>query len=377
MSGLVQLIARGPEDEHLSGSPNTSFFKTKFTKYSQFSSSVLRQTPEGTPQASGMSTIKIDRKGDFLNYIYLTAQDSTGLVTNIDWTSNVIDKTQLWIGSQMIDEQDSVWNNNIEPVVGASTPSQARLGPGITGSSPGYNSNSFYPLKFFFCKNWESSLPLVALQFHETTLKIFWSKNLGISPTGVSSASSYATLTYTLWSNYIYIDQAERDFITKNPQNLLITQVQRQLVPIIGNQMELYFSNPVKYLAFQSNSYSSVYASGRSLNMKVQINAVDVGDSMSLLQWVDVPQYYHTPVGYSQNVSNVAIVPFCLNTASLQPTGTLNFSRLSSFKLITPDNQTVNTLTLTADNPLQAYIYAVNYNFLWIEDGAGSLLYLT
>jgi hypothetical protein len=165
MSGAVQLVARGPGDEHLSGSPNTSFFKTKFTKYTQFSSSVLRQTLEGKPQASNMSTIKINRSGDLVNYMYLTAHDSDGLVINIDWTMNVIDKIQLWIGNQMIDEQDSVWSNNIEPVVGASKLSQARLAPGVPGLSSGYNSNSFYPLKFFFCKNWESSLPLVAIEF--------------------------------------------------------------------------------------------------------------------------------------------------------------------------------------------------------------------
>jgi hypothetical protein len=377
MSGIVQLVARGPEDEHLTGNPDTSYFKTKFTKYTQFSSAVLRQNIEGNPTADGMSTITIQRKGDLLNYMYLVASDSTGLVTNINWSANVIDRVQLWVGYQMIDEQDSIWSNNLEPVLGATSPSQKRLGPGVSGTSTGYNSSSFYPLKFFFCKNWESSLPLVAMQFHDVTLRIFWSKNLNIAPGGVSSASKYSQLTYSLWSNYIYIDQVERKLISEKPQKILITQVQRQLIPSVGNQMELYFSNPVKYLTFQSNSYSTVYATGKSLNMKVQINGVDAGEMASLLQWVDVPQYYSTPHGYSASVSNVAIVPFCMNTASFHPTGTLNFSRLATFRIVTPDDQKVINLALTDDNTNPPYVYAVNYNFLRIENGLGSLLYFT
>jgi hypothetical protein len=372
MSGLVQLVSRGIEDEMLTGKPLGSFFQGKYTRYSQFSNAILRQGLEGIPIAGGMSTIKIDKKGDLLSYAYLTAQDSAGVVRNIDWTSNIIDKIQLWIGAQMIDQQDSVWTNNIEPVVGAATPSQARQPAGISGSSQGFNSNSFYPLKFFFCKNWAAALPLVALQFNEVVLKIFWSSNLNKVPTGVSTAAKYSSLQYMFWGNFIYLDQAERDYIAHNKRVMLMHQVQRQLVPSSGNQVELYFSNSVKYLAFQSN----VYTTGSGLTMKAQVNGVDVSDYLSLCQWIDVPQFYHTPNGFSGTLSNVAIVPYCLNTARFQPTGTLNFSRLDTYRLVTSGNK-FQDLTLTADNTQPAYIYAVNYNFLKIEAGVGSLLYLT
>ena len=372
MSGLVQLVSRGVEDEMLTGKPQGSFFMGKYSRYSQFSSALLRQNLEGIPIPGGMSSIKIEKKGDLLSYAYITAQDSFGVVRNIDWTSNIIDKVQLWIGSQMIDEQDSVWTNNIEPVVGAATPSQARQPAGISGTSPGFNSNSFYPLKFFFCKNWAAALPLVSLQFSEVVLRIFWSSNLGRTPTGVSTVSKYSALQYMFWGNFIYLDQAEREYIALNKRVMLMHQVQRQLVPSSGNQTELYFTNPVKYLAFQSN----VYITGSGLNMKAQVNGVDVSDYLSLCQWIDVPQFYNTPNGFTKTLSNVAVVPYCLNTASFQPTGTLNFSRLDTYRLIT-SGKTFQSLTLTADNTQQAYIYAVNYNFMKIEGGMASLLYLT
>jgi hypothetical protein len=55
--------------------------------------------------------------------------------------------------------------------------------------------------------------------------------------------------------------------------------------------------------------------------------------------------------------------PFCIDTSKLQPTGTLNFSRLDSARLIT-DNK-----------PISGTIYAVNYNILRIEYGMSGLMY--
>jgi hypothetical protein len=295
-----------------------------------------------------------------LGYCYLTALNTNGLVPFIDWGS-IIDKVELLIGGQVIDEQDTVWSNNIEPVVCATCPSQALLPLGTPGSSTGYNSNAFYPLKFFFCKNWASALPLVALQFHEVTLRITWSPTF--------TAGSYQ---YVLWMKSIFLDDTERQLIAKTPLTMLITQVQRQRINTIDSFMDVIFSNPVKFLAFESNNYSTAYTTGLSLQMKIQVNGVDACDFMSLLQWVDVSQYYHTPFGYSKTVPNVAIIPFCMNTALMQPTGSLNISRLDRFRLVAPDKQNMKLLI----NPNTTYIYAMSYNFLKIENGLGSLLYL-
>jgi hypothetical protein len=359
-AAVVQLVARGPQDEYLTGNPQTSFFKQKFTRYTPFSSTMIRQNIEGNPAPGGISTIKIDKKSDLLSYCYLTALSSTGLVPYINWGS-IIDKVELLIGGQVIDEQDTVWTSNIEPVVCGTCPSQARLPLGVPGTSSGYNSNSFYPLKFFFCKNWASALPLVALQFHEVTIRITWSPTF--------TARSYQ---YVLWMKSIFVADTERQMIAKTPTTMLITQIQRQRINKIDPFMDVIFSNPVKFLAFESNNYVTSYNSGLALQMKIQVNGVDGSDFMSLLQWVDVPQYYHTPVGYSSSVPNIAIIPFCLNTALIQPTGSLNISRLDRFRLVTPDSQKIGLLT----NPNTTYMYAMSYNFLKIENGLGSLLYL-
>jgi len=393
--GIVQLVAIGAQDAYLTGKPEVSFYRSTYKRYTHFANSVERQLIQGTPSAGGISTIRFEKKGDLMSYVYLTARDSTGAqVPLLNWAS-VIDKVELLIGGQVIDMQDAYWMNNIEPVVGATNTNQ-RLLPkydsALTPTQAGFNNNSFQALKFFFCKDWQSALPLVALQYHDVELRITWAATL--TATAFSGATSltpttYQNLQYILWTNFIYLDQTERDYFSKTSQDMLITQVQRQFVPNTP-VMELAFAHPVKYLAFQSNNYVQAYTmsatNASSLQLKTQVNGTDIGESRSLLSWVDANQYYHTPNGYapySGAVSNVAIVPYCLDTSKLQPTGTLNFSRIDTYRLITPSNITLQSIvqgttsgsTAAAGMSASPYIYAVNYNVLRIQNGMGAVLY--
>ena len=398
--GIVQLVAIGAQDAYLTGKPEVSFYRSSYKRYTHFANSVERQLIQGTPSAGGISTVRLEKKGDLLSYMYITARDTSGaLVPQLNWTSNVIDKVELLIGGQVIDTQDGYWMNQIEPVVGAMNGSQRFL-PAGTATQPGNNFNSFQPLKFFFCKDWQSALPLVALQYHDVEIRITWSPTLNstVQIAGASNAgltnTTYSQLQYIVWTNFIYLDQGERDFFAKTAQDLLITQVQRQIIPN-APLVELAFAHPVKYLAFQSNNYVQAYTlpggntSGpvlaSQLQFKTQVNGIDIGESRSLFQWVDPNQYYHTPFGYAPygQTANVATIPFCLDTSKLQPTGTLNFSRIDTYRIVTPTTITLQSIVQGA-SPIAStsvnassgpFIYAVNYNILRIQNGMGAVLY--
>jgi hypothetical protein len=101
--------------------------------------------------------------------------------------------------------------------------------------------------------------------------------------------------------------------------------------------------------------------------LKLIVNSVDVGESRHLIQWSDVNTYYHTQNGYL--LANVFVIPFCLDTTSVQPTGTLNFSRLDKFELVTPPTVPLRTM-ITGQ-----YLYGVGYNILDIHNGNASLMY--
>ena len=599
--GIVQLVATGAQDTWLSGKPEISFFRSNYKRYTHYAASVERQIIQGQPSAGSISTIRLEKKGDLLSYMYFTARDQNGAqVNNLDW-SKVIDRIELMIGGQVIDLQDYNYTTDVEPCTGAQTYNQRYLNNDtLSSTSPTNKVASFYPLKFFFCKDWSVSLPLVALQYHDVELRITWSQNLntpvvglqvgtpsqssptaptttpfvtpsnayatgnifqavstgqvfssntaniiltsntvngplfagmvvgnltatantlnltglgviqsltsnaytnaslpggqfsnaiisfsntssagaltgdfqtgplgfwlpssqatvvsltnitatsatlnvlatlrspasllgtivvglpfvgpvyvstvlsatsftitfGTSPSTVSlqpqtivsfipsnyvpsvttyPSVTYASLTFQAWANFVYLDQSEREFFAQSSHDLLITQVQR--IPIMtGAVQELALAHPVKFLAFQSQAYGALYNSGAgsqtasAYQLKVQINGVDVGESRPLPAWTDANQYYHTPYGYLANNSetSILVIPYCLDTSKLQPTGTLNFSRLDTYRLVVPTALTNGLAGMVTNGLTSPYLYAVNYNVLRIQKGMGSLLY--
>jgi hypothetical protein len=576
--GVVQLVAVGPQDAWLTGKPEVSFYRSNYKRYTHYSNSVERQVIQGAPIASGISTIRFEKKGDLLSYVYLTVRDGNGAsVVGLDW-SKVIDKIELLIGGQIVDTQDFEYMTDIEPIVGAQNYSQRYLN--LNSTTLNNQKNSFFPLKFFFCKEWSLCLPLIGLQFHDVEVRITWSpylnqtitigpttnpvlgspnstanvfsvtqgvgaysntanlvtsqtigplfpgmllasatsnlqanvvvvqgfssnatatltsniawSNIFISgsntgvinaasifstaiggalsayapvvsaqiPTAVAAgaaagttstltlaqvnsysgsgslaigqyvaglpfngpvyvsniygsviivtypsqvpgpvlagttisfftgtaatSTSYSQLQYQAWSNFVYLDQSERDWFAKEKQDLLITQVQR-IVMGTNPIQELALAQPVKFIAFPCVNYNQIYANGAgsataaNYQLKTQVNGVDVGDTRHMTHWVDIPQYYNTPYGYihNNNTANVAIISYCLDTSKLQPTGTLNFSRLDTYRLVVPSTLPSGILGLANPNinyPVP-YLYAVNYNIFRIQNGLGSLLY--
>ena len=343
--GIAQLVAVGAQDVHLVGQPEVSFFRSTYKRHTNFSQTIERQVIQGNVSSNGMSTIRFERKGDMLNYVYLMPIKSDGTQSNAvpDWTK-VISKVELLIGGQVIDDQDSAYSTLIAPTLSATSSSKSVAGGLYTGAA----SERFYPLRFAFCENWQSALPLISLQYHDVELRITWG----------SDAVDYK---WEVYANYAYLDTQEREMFAAQPQNMLITQVQKAVAS--GSKMqELNFNHPVKYLAAANSSGVAILANRNKL--KLQINGTDVADfKFANPNFTSVPLYYHTSHANSSPGVKLFTYPFCLDTGKLQPTGTLNFSRLDSARII-------NDTDANTDD-----IYAVNYNVLRIENGMGGLLY--
>jgi len=345
--GIAQLVAVGAQDVHLVGDPQVSFFRSTYKRHTNFSQTVERQVIQGNVSNNGMSTIRFERKGDMLNYVYLMPIAGDGLSANTftdNWT-DVISKVELLIGGQVIDEQDSTYSTLIAPTLSAFSSSKS------TSASlyDGISASKFYPLRFSFCENWQSALPLISLQYHDVELRITW---------GAEAAAS----KWEVYANYAYLDTQEREVFASQPQNMIMTQVQKAISSNSKIQ-ELNFNHPVKYIAAgDASAVTMVSTAGNKL--KLQINGTDVADyKFADPNFTTVPLYYHTSHGTATPGTKLFFYPFCLDAGKLQPTGSLNFSRLDSARII---NDTANC---------DKDIYAVNYNVLRIENGMGGLLY--
>jgi hypothetical protein len=349
--GIAQLVAVGAQDVHLVGQPEISFFRSTYKRHTNFSQTVERQVIQGNVSNNGMSTIRFERKGDLLNYVYLVPNNGSLTQAIVSWT-DVIDKVELLVGGQVIDDQDSTYSTLIAPTLSATSSSKS-----VAGDLYGGDTNeSFYPLRFAFCENWQTAIPLIALQYHDVELRITWG----------GSAASYK---WDVYANYAYLDTNERDYFASTPQNMIITQVQKATAS--GSKIqELNFNHPVKYLAAANASGVNILGNDGSVDNKVklQINGTDVADyKFANPNFSSVPLYYHTSHASSAVASPIVeklfVYPFCLDTGKLQPTGTLNFSRLDSARILNDRNNSDDA------------IYAVNYNVLRIENGMGGLLY--
>jgi len=345
--GIAQLVAVGAQDAHLVGQPEVSFFRSTYKRHTNFSQTVERQVIQGNVSNNGMSTVRFERKGDLLNYVYLMPIDGDGIEANTftnNWT-DVISKVELLVGGQVIDEQDSIYSTLIAPTLSAATSSKSVS----AGIYDGTSSAKFYPLRFFFCENWQSALPLISLQYHDVELRITW-------------GSEAAASKWEVYANYAYLDTTEREVFASKPQSLIITQVQKAIASSNKIQ-ELNFNHPVKYLA-AGDATEVTMLSTRGNKLKLQINGTDVSDyKFADPNFSSVPLYYHTSNSNSSPGTKLFFYPFCLDASKVQPTGTLNFSRLDSARII---NDTANS---------DKDIYAVNYNVLRIENGMGGLLY--
>ena len=340
-SGIVQLIAIGAQDEHIMGEPEISFFTSTFKRHSNFSQSVEKQTIQGSVKGNSMSSIRFDRTGDLLGYTYLTIDNNTQALDIQRWDT-LIDKVELLIGGQVIDTQDAVFTEKIAIDTFATNVSKS-----ANGTHPGISARSyFYPFRFFFCEGPQCALPIVALQYHNVELRIHWGPDAG-------------NYNFECYSNYYYLDNEERGNLVSRNHNLIITQVQKS-IPSNELVQELTFNHPVKYLASSDTTTEGALTSTTN-KIKIEINGLDIGNfKWAKPHFIDVMNYYHTNFVTSPDFF---LYCFCLSTSSLQPTGTLNFSRLDSVKVVSQ--------SMVISDP----IYAVNYNILRIENGMAGLIY--
>ena len=245
---LMQLVAYGAQDIYLTGNPQITFFKVVYRRHTNFSMETIEQTIQGTPNASGNSTVTISRNGDLVSKIYVTSTES-----EIMKGSSLVSRVDLEIGGQLIDRHYEQWNHIWWELT---TPASKQVGfKYMIGDADiifNINQQSLsmvqIPLNFWFCRNPGLALPLIALQYHEVKLKFTWT----------SSQTSLNT-TPKVFADYIYLDTDERRRFAQVSHEYLIEQLQIQSANNEG-KFKLRFNHPIKELIWTSpifNTYNT------------------------------------------------------------------------------------------------------------------------
>lgn len=421
--GLLQLVSYGKQDIALTGNPQITYFKIVYRRHTNFAMESIEQHFNGTADFGTSVTVNIANKGDLINKIYLEADLPAVQSTYEDgfsWVDEVghflIKQIELEIGGQLIDRQYGLWLsiwNSLTVKQGQDVGYNRMIGnisylTGPIGSSATAAANIetpvttiHIPLQFWFNKNPGLALPLLALQYHDVKINIIFEtfENLLSSEFGSQQGTITATPNrlddVSLWVDYIFLDTDERRRFAQTPHEYLIEQVQYSGIQGIGgksNSIHLDFNHPVKELIWvvQSNETTNTTGHGVGNNYtdddgsgwshitnvqaanpvkfaKFQLNGHDrfarrKGTYFNLVQ----PYQHHDNIP----ALGINVYSFALNPAEIQPSGTLNMSRV--------DNPTLHlelTDAATAHTNNAVKIFAINYNILKIMSGMGGLAY--
>ena len=375
MSGaLIDLVAKGPQDAYITGDPQVSFFRQQYKRHSNFSQKTHNLNYIGTFEGNNEVTIPIPSLGDLLSYIWI---EGTG-VGNINGDQGIysnedssVTEIALYIGGQQIVRLDSLYINAIHNSLYNDNHAKAscvNLTNELTYNGQGYASGfHHYRIPFFFCDDWTKSIPLVALQYHAVELKI-----------KLRSGFVNSGRQFNVYANYLYLDTAEREFFVNNTHELLINQIQYQPVDTTTagqNNVSIdltYFNHPCKAVHLASSCTGLPLYWSSQYNFKestLYINGTPLFEDVSNTYTHNIVAEMHTgylpPITY--NNCGVHTWPFSLCLSKNQPTGTMNFSRLDTAKLVLKET-TATSLNLVR-------VYGVNYNVLRIKQGMAGVAF--
>jgi hypothetical protein len=421
--GLLQLVAQGKQDVFLTGNPQVTWFKMVYRRYTNFSMEQQVIPFDSQPDFGRRTTVLLPRKGDLLGALWLeialpAIKDSvTGLPLSYPNSvgHSLIQEVSIEIGEQEIDKQTGEWMELLSNLTITSEKLDgwnAMIGKTAganQGNKPSSQVNQFgplflyIPLRFWFCKNPGLFLPLLAIQYHPIRINITLSSldqmfvvdNPTATPC-VQSANSASITSMTLYGDYVHLDTEERRRFVANAHEYLIEQV--QYTPNISIdatattvQIPMEFNHPLRELywvvqrsaalnAHQWFNYTNVaigepnigapHAYQNLINTAlVRIEGYDRfdmrnADYFRLVQ----PFQYHTAIPKNDYIYSYS---FALKPEDVQPSGSLNASRIDTITL----QLQMNAAVVPARGSATVRIYGLNHNVLRIVDGFGGLLF--
>ena len=390
--GLMQLVAYGRQDIHLTGNPQITFFKVVYRRHTNFAMESIQQTVGGRDSWAKLGqkiSCTFALNGDLLGRVYLEmdvnaanflgAGEGDGPAFGERVGHAAIDYIECEIGGQCIDKQYGEWMD-IWAQLSSSNEQWTKLNRLVNGTLPSNRADGkvYVPLQFWFCRNPGLAIPLISLRHnHEVKLNVKF--NNAATLAGIGDINNFR-----IFADYFYLDTDERRRFAQVSHQYLIEQVQFSNTLSQGEgsaQHELRFKHPVKELvwALKDNSYATdgttVFDYFDHANKDdicqtalLKLNGRDRFSIRDGAYFRCVQPFQHHTGGHQQKQTNQLGGFYCysfgLNPEEHQPSGTCNFSRI--------DNAVLN---VSAQSASKLKVWAVNYNVLRITRGMGGLAY--
>lgn len=376
----------------------------------------------------------------FLEVTLPVVKDTEGTV--MSYTNSVghalIEEITFEVGEQEIDRQTGewmeIWSQMTTPYSQRAPLNEmlGRIEPfNVIDIRPGELSDGLHlmiPLQFYFCRNPGMYLPLIALQYTPIRINIklrplqhlFWVTPPIPPPTdtpwrpacSILADPSTKITNIVLWGEFIHLDTEERRRFVSNSHEYLIEQVQYTPPYSVTAQqstatVQVDFNHPIKefFIVVQRDeminrnewfNYSNL-GIGEVIPAQVMpyVNSTSPAGRLDLIQtaklqldgqdrFPEMPaRYFRTSQPYQHHTSTpvnsfIYNYSFALHPEEIQPTGTMNASRIDSIVW----HFTMNTVLSNPTMPTwqqrggcRIVIYGHNYNVFRVINGFGGLLY--
>lgn len=424
--GLMQLVAQGIQDEHLTGNATITFFKTVYRRHSNYATETIEQVFNDSigrlSETKKVSCI-ISRNGDLIHKVYLQIKLPTVSVPQdcvFCWLDNIghrlVNFADVDIGGCTIDRQHGefmhIWHSltetdghkrGFEEMIG----NVAELTTVYKGGQTVPEYTLYVPLQFWFCRHAGLSIPLICLSFHEVKITVEFNKLSDCyffkssNPTLLAESILMGPLEASLFVDFVYLDQDERIKFARNKHEYLIDVVQNTGHVVVDDTslthfIKINFVNPCKELIWvaqrddvllnddhqqhiQPFNFTDLKGCNPVSSAKLILNGQDrFAEKSGAYFNVLHPYRYHT----STPAPGVNVYSFAMRPEDLQPSGTCNFSKISSsvLKITFTDSFFPPRPPPKEPKPPhpttgKVHIYAINYNLLRFNTGMAGLAY--
>jgi len=243
-------------------------------------------------------------------------------------------------------------------------------------------------MPFWFCKGISSALPLISMMYHQVKIIIQLKQfSKCIIYDGVVQPSAVKVEDAYLLSDYIFLDDSTKLKIKSRPSMMLIEQVQYKDTQGEDSnssngvfKTELPFNHPVKEIIWvfiedasisnndlfnysKRNLIPSTKVYSLMKNAKLSIEGKDYTETKDEIVFRLVNNHRN------KTDKHIYTIPFCLSPEELEPSGSLNFSKTDSVDIYG------EMVTPTPLNRL--FVFAINHNWLLIENGMTNLMFIS
>lgn len=278
---MVQLGVRGPQDAYLIAPHELTFWKASYPRHTNFAVTEL-QIPfcSNTGYGRTRMSAKMPRAGDLLSQLYqydeIAPITYDGAPGSYDLTTSPISAAwyvdamghakiidaELQIGQHQFDKHTGEYMELMDSVM---APAEKSLGDMI-GKFPtvlervfaSQNTQRLYtPFRFWFCRFFEQSLPMVGLYWHDVNIII---NQRPLAELYKVSGGSVGHITVPASPNetyliglYVYLDKIERGSFANGKHEYIFDQVQylgeeTHVAASTMQQHNIRFNHPVQEL---------------------------------------------------------------------------------------------------------------------------------